>query len=144
MQIVSALDDVQIKAETVPDIPALVFMLPSFMTQETEPHIAAVVEQLSSTYFVVMRDRLDLLTCSTMALGWSMCGMHNPDLLDQMSDVIIKKDKDGVLFEAGDESEVVNLLSGMSNLGHRNEEVYEILYKHLVGTNFTKTGVIDG
>jgi hypothetical protein len=73
-----------------------------------------------------------------------MCGMHNPDLLEQMSEIIISKDKDDALFEPGDESEVVNLLSGLSNLGHRNEAVYEIIYKHLVGPNFAKTGEIEG
>jgi len=144
MQIIMALDDMHIKPEQVPDIPALVFMLPSFTTAQTEPHVTAVVEQLSSTYFVVMRDRLDLLTCSTFALGWSMCNCYNPDLLDQMSESIIKKNNEGVFFESGDESEIVNLLSGMSNLGYRNEEVYQILHDHLVGPNFAATGEIEG
>jgi hypothetical protein len=58
--VVNALDGINMSAEKVGEIPSLIFMLPSFMTEETAPMIAQVVEQLSATYFVVMRDRLDL------------------------------------------------------------------------------------
>jgi len=68
--------------ERMQDLPALIFILPSFMTHENSHQVTAVVEQLSATYFVIMRERLDLLTCSTMALGWARSYMFNEDLLD--------------------------------------------------------------
>lgn len=71
MQVVMALDDVQVPPGTVQDLPSLIFMLPNFITEETMPYVAQVVEQLSATYFVIFRDRLDVLSCSTLLLGWA-------------------------------------------------------------------------
>lgn len=62
----------------------------------------------------MMRDRLDLLSCSTIALGWARSYMYNQDLLDQMADQIISKHKEGIFMEEGAESEVANILSGLS------------------------------
>ena len=47
-------------------------------------------------------------------MGWSRAQMFNQDLLQQMSEQIIKKHQDGIFFEEGNESEVANILSGMS------------------------------
>lgn len=58
--VINALDNINMSAEKVGEIPSLIFMLPSFMTEETSEMVAQVVEQLSATYFVVMRERLDL------------------------------------------------------------------------------------
>lgn len=75
--IVDALDNAQITPEKVSDIPALIFMLPSLMTDQTGPMVTQVVEQLSATYFVVMRERLDLQTCGAIFMGWSRAMMYN-------------------------------------------------------------------
>lgn len=142
MKIVTALNDMEIEAERMLDLPSLVFMLPSFMNEETEPMITQVIEQISATWFVVMRDRLDLLTVSTFALGWARGNMYNQDLLEQMADQVLKKHKEGIFFEEGSESEVSNILNGISQLGYRNEELSEALYEMLVGEEFKTNGEI--
>jgi hypothetical protein len=81
-KIVNSLDGIDLTPDKVADLPALIFMLPAFMTEDTAENVTAVVEQLSATYFVTNRDRLDLLTCSTILMGWSRSYCHNQDLLD--------------------------------------------------------------
>lgn len=76
-KIVESLDGIDVQPDKIADLPALIFMLPAFMTEETAEKVTEVVEQLSSTYFVVMRDRLDLLNCSTILMGWARSGCYN-------------------------------------------------------------------
>ena len=110
------------------------------MTEDTAADVTAVVEQLSATYFVVFRDRLDVLTCSTLLLGWARSQCYNPDLLAQMAEQIITKNKQGSFFEPGTESEIANMLNGMSGLQYQNEELVDVLQSFLVGPNFKETG----
>ena len=63
----------------------MVMMLPMFQTDESAVTVMQVVEKLSSTYFVAMRDRIDLLACAQLAMGWSRSHCHNEDLLNQMA-----------------------------------------------------------
>lgn len=81
MTAVMALNDIRVAPEKVQDIPTLIFMIPAFMNEETAPYVAQVVEQLSATYFVIFRERLDVLSCSTILLGWARSDCYNPDLL---------------------------------------------------------------
>jgi len=143
MDVIMALDNIDVPADKYMELPSLIFMLPSFLNDENAPYVAQVVEQLSANYFVMMRDRLDLLACSTIALGWARSYMFNQDLLDQMADQIIAKHNEGIFMEEGAESEVANVLSGLSQLGYKNEEVIEILWGYLVGPDYEKTGEIS-
>lgn len=79
---VLSLNNIDIPPQRVADVPSLVFMLPAFITEDTGPLIAQVVEQLSATYFVVMRDRIDLLVCSTLLMGWGRSFCYNEDFLE--------------------------------------------------------------
>jgi hypothetical protein len=138
--IVDGLNDIRVPPEKVLDLPTLIFMLPAFMTEETAPDVTAIVEQLSATYFVVFRDRLDVLTCSTLILGWARSQCYNPDLLAQMAEQILTKHKEDSFFEPGTESEIANILNGMSGLHYQNEELVDLLHSFLVGPNFKETG----
>ena len=73
-------------------------------------------------------------------MGWARADCRDEELLERMSDQIKIKHQIGTFFEAGNESEVANVLSGMSQLGYRNEEVIEILFECLVGKDFEQTG----
>jgi len=53
------------------------------------------------------------------------------------------KHADNTFFEEGAESEVANILNGLSQLGYRNEELTEVLYSYLVGKDFAQTGEIS-
>lgn len=50
-----------------------------------------------------------------------------------MSDQILKLHNEDNFFESGQELEVANVLSGMSQLGYRNAEVIEVLHGYLLG-----------
>lgn len=52
------------------------------------------------------------------------------------------KHEEGIFFEEGAELEVVNILSGMSQLGYRNAEIIEILNGYLVGEKFEQIGEV--
>lgn len=67
MKIVQALDGIEIPPDRLQEVPVLVFILGSFITEESEQLVTAVVEQLSAVYFAIFRDRLDLATCSTLS-----------------------------------------------------------------------------
>jgi hypothetical protein len=60
-----------IPKDKIKDIPILVFMLPSFITDKTGSKVIKIIDQLSSLYFVNFRENLDLLTCSTIITGWA-------------------------------------------------------------------------
>ena len=83
-----------------------------------------------------MRDRVDLLVCSTLLMGWGRSLCYNEDFLNQMSQQILKLHEEGNFFEPGQELEVVNVLSGMSQLGYRNGQVIEVLHGYLLGKNY--------
>ena len=140
--IVTALNDMNIPPESMVNLPSLIFMLPSFYTPENENNIQEVVEKLSSVYFVVFRDKLDLLTSSTILLGWARSAMFNGDLMDQLIGQVLSKHAEGTFFEEGAELEAVNMLMGLSQLGYKHEELLEILHEHLV-SNESKESQYD-
>lgn len=45
-------------------------------------------------------------------------------------------------MQDGAESEVANILSGISALGYRNSDLNEVLYECLIGPEFKETGEI--
>ena len=65
----SSFDQAEIKPERVHEIPQIAFMMTTM--RETGPMLAQVVEQLSATYFVVMRDNLSMQSINTFLLAWS-------------------------------------------------------------------------
>ena len=60
-----------------------------------------------------------------------------------MSQQILKLHEEDNFFEAGQELEIANVLSGMSQLGYRNAEVIEVLHGYLLGPKFKETGEMD-
>ena len=53
-----------------------------------------------------------------------------------MGNKIIDLHKEGKFMEEGAEGEITSILSGMSALGYKNDELTEVFYECLVGTNF--------
>jgi hypothetical protein len=47
-------------------------------------------------------------------MGWARSMCYNPDLLEQMSEQILIKHEEGIFFEDGAESDIMNILSGFS------------------------------
>lgn len=61
-----------------------------------------------------------------------------------MSEQILIKHEQDSFFEENGESEVANILNGMSQLGYRNNNVLEALHSNLVGPEYEITGEIQG
>ena len=61
-----------------------------------------------------------------------------------MSEQILIKDEQDTFFEQDGESEILNILNGISQLGYRNDNVLEVLHRHLVGPDFENSGEISG
>lgn len=89
-----------------------------------------------------MENRLDLLNCALISLGWSRSDCRNEDLAHRMFLQIQKLDAEGTFMKEGGEGEVANILSAMSQMGYRNEDLNKILYECLVGDEFGETGEI--
>lgn len=84
-KIVAPLVNCEIPENIMESVPSLIFMLPCFATDESNYDIVSqLVESLSVDYFDMMADRLDLLTCALIALGWSRSDCRNEDLAHRM------------------------------------------------------------
>lgn len=120
-------------------------MLPCFATEEKSYEtVSQLVERFSVLYFDQMEDRLDLLTCALISLGWSRSDCRNEHLAHRMFLQIQRQDAEGTFMREGAEGEVANILSAMSQMGYRNEQLNKILYECLVGDEFGETGEIPG
>lgn len=60
-----------------------------------------------------------------------------------MSQQILKLHAEDNFFEPGQELEIANVLSGMSQLGYRNAEVIEALHGYLLGAKYKETGEVE-
>ena len=83
-KLVEPLLDYEVPSQNMAQIPSMVMMIPTFSTPESAVTVMQVVERLSSTYFVHMSDRLDLLACAQLAMGWTRSHCRNEDLINQM------------------------------------------------------------
>ena len=61
-----------------------------------------------------------------------------------MANQILVLHKGDNFMQDGSESEIANILSGLSALGYRNDALNEVLYECLVGPEFKETGEIQG
>jgi hypothetical protein len=83
-KIVKPLVDIEVPAQVMELMPSLIFMLPCFSTEETYDVVGQIVEEISIKFFDAMSDRLDLLNCALISLGWSRTDCRNEDLAHRM------------------------------------------------------------
>jgi len=121
----------------------MIFMLPCFINDVTFDLVGLVVEQLSMKFFDKMPEKLDLLNCALISLGWSRTDCRNEELAHQMFIQIKEQSDRGEFMKQGNEHEVVNILSAMSQMGYRNDEMKNIFLECLVGYEYGETGEIE-
>lgn len=90
------LDNNTVSPGSIYNIPSLVFSISCFFTEEDMNQLVQdTVERLSILYgksihfnlyaATTMLERMDLLNCSSMLMGWARCDMRNEELLDKVA-----------------------------------------------------------
>lgn len=57
-----------------------------------------------------MIERMDLLNCSSLLMGWGRSYMRNEELLQAVADEILAKHKQKLFYEEGALAEVANIM----------------------------------
>jgi len=143
MKIVEPLIDIEVPELAMELLPSMIFMLPCFINDDTFDLVGLVVEQLSNKFFTAMPEKLDLLNCALISLGWSRTDCRNEELAHQMFMQIKDQSDRGEFMKEGHEHEVVNVLSAMSQMGYRNDEMNKIFFECLVGDEYGETKEIE-
>jgi len=84
MKLIEPLVDIEVQEGAMELLPSMIFMLPCFINDDTFDLVGLVVEQLSNKFFTNKPDKLDLLNCALISLGWSRTDCRNEELAHQM------------------------------------------------------------
>lgn len=128
MKIMEELNKAEIPTGSIANIPSLIFSISCFLyPEEVNEEIYEAVRKLSEHYIKEGITLIDPLQASTMLLGWSRLQYHNQDCLFKLVEAM-KRNR--FFFDAA-EQDLCNILSSISDLHYKDEELIKIIHQEI-------------
>jgi len=78
--------------------------------------LRALIEGLSLVYLNVIGERIDIVNTSLLMFSWTESETYNDDLFKLLVKICLEKESNGLFFEQGCSTELVNIIKSIQQM----------------------------